>query len=176
MISTPSQHSLSTDLSLLIQINKKFGTQEHLRRARKKKNGAKSLKRCLWSLLVGGCARDRQLQVWNSVLFTYFWFLVLQNHGCCENWGEMEGNWGFLVFAFKIENSELNSPKILRFEFLYVCLCESLVFYSDGLEYLVLYLDYMNESLDFFFFSSDWLNFVLCLLFVGVLLCNYLCA
>ena len=52
------------------------------------------------------------------------------------------------MFAFKIENSELNSPKILRFEFLYVCLCESLVFYSDGLEYLVLYLDYMNESLD----------------------------
>ena len=125
-----------------------------MRRARKKKNGAKSLKRCLWSLLVGGCARDRQLQVWNSVLFTYFWFLVLQNHGCCENWGEMEGNWGFLVFAFKIENSELNSPKILRFEFLYVCLCESLVFYSDGLEYLVLYLDYMNESLDI---CSGWI-------------------
>ena len=38
----------------------------------------------------------------------------------------------------------------------------------------MLYLDYMNESLDLFF-SSDWLNFVLCLLFVGVL-CNYLCA
>ena len=62
VISTPSQPSLSTDLSLLIQINKKFGTQEHLGRARKK-NGAQSLKRCLCSLLVGGCARDRRLQV-----------------------------------------------------------------------------------------------------------------
>ena len=41
------------------------------------------LKHCLWYLGIGGCARDRQLQVWNSVLFTYFlvfgttksWFL-----------------------------------------------------------------------------------------------------
>ena len=54
------------------------------------------------------------------------------------------------MFPFRIENSELNSPKILRFEFLYARLCESLVFYSDGSEYLVLYLDYMNESLDIY--------------------------
>ena len=53
------------------------------------------------------------------------------------------------MFAFRIKNLELNSPKILSFEFLCVCLCESLV-NLDGSEYLVLYLDYMNESLDFY--------------------------
>ena len=91
-------------------------------------------------------------QDWNSVVFTYFWFLVLQNYCCCENWGqmkEMEGNWGFLAYAFRIKNSELSSPKILSFEFLCLCLWESLV-NSDGSEYLVLYLDHMNESLDFY--------------------------
>ena len=114
---------------------------------------------CDLDLLVSGCARDRRLQVWNSVLFTYFWFLVLQNYCCCENWGqmkEMEGNWGFLAYAFRIKNSELSSPKILSFEFLCLCLCESLV-NSDGSEYLVLYLDHMNESLDFY---SGWICFV----------------
>ena len=60
------------------------------------------------------------------------------------------------MFAFRIKNSKLNSPKILSFEFLCVCLCESLVnsdgseYFFDGSEYLVLYLDYMNESLDFY--------------------------
>ena len=112
--STPSQPSLSTNLSLLIQINKKFETQEHLQpicmREEPKKNGAQSLKRCLWSLLVGGCARDRPLQVWNSVLFTYFWFLILQNYCCCENWGRMERNGRKLrIFGVRFQNKKFEA-------------------------------------------------------------------
>ena len=62
-----------------ISIKERFGTQEHLppicmRDKKKKKNGAQELKRYLWSLWVGGCARDRRLQVWNYVLFTFFGF------------------------------------------------------------------------------------------------------
>jgi len=46
-------------------------------------DSGKKKKHCLWYLGIGGCARDRWLQVWNSVLFTYFlvfcttksWFL-----------------------------------------------------------------------------------------------------
>ena len=83
----PQHWSLSTNPD-----QQKIWNPRTFEKSQKKKNGAKSLKRCLWSLLVGGCARDRQLQVWNSVLVTYFWFPVLQNHGCCENWGQMERN------------------------------------------------------------------------------------
>ena len=155
----PQHRSLSTNPDQ----KKKFETQKHLQSiCMREEPGKKKMELkasnivCDLDLLVGGCTRDRRLQVWNSALFTYFWFLVLQNYCCCENWGqmkEMEGNWGFLAYAFRIKNSELSSPKILSFEFLCLCLCESLV-NSDLSEYLVLYLDHMNESLDFY---SGWI-------------------
>ena len=110
---------------------------------------------------IDGCKFETLFHIFG---FWYYKIMVAGKIG--DKWKAIEQFW-FLLLESKIR-------RILRFEFLYVCLCESLVFYLDGSEHSVLYLDYMNESLDLFF-SSDWLNFVLCLLFVGVL-CNYLCA
>ena len=60
--------------------------------------------------LVGGCARDRRLQVWNSVLFTYFWFLELQNYCCYENWGQMERNGRKLrIFGVRFQNQKFGA-------------------------------------------------------------------
>ena len=70
------------------------------------------------------------------------------------------------VASLKLWFSLLESKirRILRFEFLYVCLCESLVFYLDGSEHSVLYLDYMNESLDLFFSLIGWILCCVCYL------------
>ena len=152
MISTPSQPNLSLSTNL---DQEKIGTQEHLRRARKKKKKASNAVCDLcWLVDVWEIDSCRFGTLFYLLIFCFWYYKIMVTMKIGDKWKEMEGNWGFLVFAFRIENSVLISPKILRFEFLYVCLCESLVFYSNESEYLVLYLDYMNEILDIY---SSWI-------------------
>ena len=70
----PQHWSLSTNLDQQKIWNPRtFAADLHERRARKKKMELKAWNvACDLDLLVGGCARDRWLQVWNSILFTYF--------------------------------------------------------------------------------------------------------
>ena len=159
--STPSQPSLSTDLSLLLQINKKFETQEHLQPTCMREEPEKKMELNVSNAVCDLCrlvdVREiddcRFEALFYLLIFGFWYYKIIVAVKIGNEWKEMEGNWGFLVFAFRIKNSKLNSPKILSFEFLCVCLCESLV-NSDGSEYLVLYLDHMNESLDF---CSGWI-------------------
>ena len=151
MISTPSQPNLSLSTNL---DQEKIGTQEHLRRARKKKKASNAVCDLCWLVDVWEIDSCRFGTLFYLLIFCFWYYKIMVTMKIGDKWKEMEGNWGFLVFAFRIENSVLISPKILRFEFLYVCLCESLVFYSNESEYLVLYLDYMNEILDIY---SSWI-------------------
>ena len=72
VIWTPSHPSLNID-QIKIWNSRTFAADLH-EILKKKKKGAQELKRYLWSLWVGGCAKDRRLQVWNCVLFIFFGF------------------------------------------------------------------------------------------------------
>ena len=70
-------------LWLTIYLSSSSSLSLHMKIQKKKKKKKVELKRCLWYLGIGGYVRDRRLQVWYSVLFTYFllfgttksWFL-----------------------------------------------------------------------------------------------------
>ena len=56
------------------------------------------------------------------LIFGFWYYKIMVAVKIGDKWKEMEGNWEFLVFAFKIENSELILPKYWDLKFCtFVC-------------------------------------------------------
>ena len=105
--STPSQPSVSTNLSLLIQINKKFETQEHLQPEKKMElkasNAVCDLCRLVDVREIDDCGFETLFYI---LIFGFWYYKIIVAVKIGDKWKEIEDFW-FWLSESKIRSSIL---------------------------------------------------------------------